>query len=202
MRVTGQFHCPPLLSWWERSLVLPGGPKFGLNAVRRRKIPFLLGINPDILAVSLLRLSCLPCSKVDTKIQAFKFSCAHSIYLFSTLQRVFWFCFVKNDHTVFQTSRIMTRNPVTTLQCFYTTIRVGALSDKNKHATRDVLSSAYWVHECPGCGFDSVFGCSRLSTGSTYMTGKNVMYCPDKRFLSFSTLSIYGQIIMHSSYNK
>jgi len=52
----------------------------------------------------------------------------------------------------------MTRNPVTTLQCFYTTIGVGALSDKNKHATRNVISSAYcllgtrvsrlWVWHC------------------------------------------------------
>jgi hypothetical protein len=143
MRVAGQFHCPPLRSWRKGSLVLPGGgPKFGLKTVCTRKIHFLLGINQDILAVSLLWLSCLTCSKVDTKIQASKFSCAHLIYLFSILLRIFWFCFVENDQTVFQTSRIMTRNPVTTLQCFYTTIRVGALSDKNKHATRNILSSA------------------------------------------------------------
>jgi len=54
MRVSGQFHCPPLRSWRERRLILSGGPKFGLNVVCTRKIPILLGINPDIRAVSLL----------------------------------------------------------------------------------------------------------------------------------------------------
>ena len=93
MRVSGQFHCPPLCSWIEKLLVLPGGPKVGLDAVCTSNITFLLGINPDILGVSLLLLlllllSCLPCSKVDKKIQAFKFSCVHLIYFFSILLRI------------------------------------------------------------------------------------------------------------------
>jgi hypothetical protein len=143
MRVTGQFFTarrfvPGENEVWYYQEALNSAWRLCV----REKIPFLLGINPGILAVSLLWLSCLPCSEVDTNIQAFKFSCAHSIYLLSILLRIFWFCFVKSDQTVFQTIRITTRNPFTTLQCFYTTIRVGALSDKNKHATRNVLSSA------------------------------------------------------------